>query len=515
MLTDQNYNPDVLSCIANLSSDEVFTPPELVNQMLDFLPQELFRDKSTTFLDPACKSGVFLREIAKRLDIGLEAQIPDRQKRIDHIFTKQLYGLAITELTSLLSRRSLYCSKHANGKYSVCTKFKNEKGNIHYSRIEHTWETGRCKYCGANEQGYDRGEELESHAYSFIHTENPEELFKMKFDVIIGNPPYQMSDGGGMGSSALPIYDKFVQQAKKLSPSFLCMIVPSRWFTGGRGLDNFRDEMLRDDRIRVIHDYLNANDCFPGVEIKGGVCYFLWQSISSGPCKIVTHYGNDIVSIALRPLLEDGSDTFIRYNEAIPILHKVKTLREGLFSDIVSANDPFGFDVREENSYRRVKPVMSTTPFEDSVKLYYNGWKKEGERYVAISNVRRNQAWLNKYKVLIPKAWGIGNMSNDWIRPLIVEPGSCCTETYLVIGPFDNSSIANNVVSYTQTKFFHFMLGLVKITQNTMQKAYSFVPIQDFSQPWTDEKLYKKYNLSQEEIDFIESMIRPMELADA
>lgn len=506
-----NYNPDVLSCIANLSSDEVFTPPELVNQMLDMLPESLWSNKKATFLDPACKSGVFLRELAKRLDKGLEKQIPDRQKRIDHIFKKQLFGLAITELTALLSRRSVYCSKCANGKYSVCTAFKNTDGNIRFSRIEHTWEKGRCIYCGANEAGYDRGEELESHAYSFIHLETPEELFKMKFDVIIGNPPYQMSDGGGMGSSALPIYDKFVQQAKKMSPSYLCMIIPSRWFTGGRGLDDFRDEMLKDDRIRIIHDYLNASDCFPGVEIKGGVCYFLWQSYSSGLCEIVTHYGNDQVSIAVRPLLEEGSDTFIRYNEAIPILHKVRSFRENTFSSLASANDPFGFDVREENSYRRVKPEMNTVPITDSVRIYYNGWKKDGVRYVAKSDVRRNQDWLDKFKILVPKAWGIGNMSNDWIRPFIVEPGSCCTETYLVFGLYDDLSIAQNVVNYSQTKFFHFMLGLVKITQNTMQKAYSFVPIQDFSEPWTDEKLYKKYGLTEDEITFIESMVRPME----
>src|SRR5690606_12009798 len=168
------YNPDVLSCLANLSNDEVFTPPNLVNDILDLLPAELWTNPAAKFLDPVSKRGVFLREMAKRLMKGLESHIPDKQERIDHIFTQQIYGIAITDLTALLSRRSVYCSKTANGKYSICETFGDEQGNIRYKMMKHTWQNGRCIYCGANQSEYDRDETLETYAYNFLHTGKPE-----------------------------------------------------------------------------------------------------------------------------------------------------------------------------------------------------------------------------------------------------------------------------------------------------------------------------------------------------
>ena len=502
--TKTAHTPDVLSCLANLSNDEVFTPPDVVNKMLDLLPQELFSDPNATFLDPACKTGVFLREIAKRLLIGLQDKIPNLQERIDHIFHKQLYGIAITELTSLLSRRSLYCSKYPNGEYSI-SHFDTAEGNIRYRKINHTFVNGKCKYCGAAQTQWERGAEKESHAYEFIHTDAPEKIFNMKFDVIISNPPYQLSDGGGTGSSAMPIYQYFVEQAMKLSPRYLTMIIPARWFSGGRGVEDFREKMLNDNRIRKIEDFIKSEDCFSGVSIAGGVCYFLWDRDNRGLCDIKTHKSNGDISISQRSLLENGMTTFIRYAELISILEKVKKFNEKSFMTIISANDPYGFDRRVDNSYLRIKPNYSLKPFSGSVKFYYNGWRKDGIGYVHKDDIRKGTELVDKIKIYMPKACG------DHISAFIPEIPSASTETYLTIGPFDNQEEAENVLSYMKTNFFFSLLSIIKISQNTMRGNYRLIPMQDFSKPWTDEELYQKYNISQEEINFIESMTKQKE----
>lgn len=496
------YNPDVLSCIANLSSDEVFTPPEVANAMLDMLPQELFTDPSTTFLDPAVKSGVFLREIAKRLLKGLEPVIPDLQERIDHIFQKQLFGIAMTEITSLLGRRSLYCSKYPNSVFSV-SKFDTPEGNIRFKNVQHRWANGKCVFCGASQSEYgsaDR-EGLETYAYEMIHTTRPEEIFGMKFDVIIGNPPYQMSDGGN-NASATPIYHLFIQQAKKLAPRFLSMIVPSRWFAGGKGLDDFRIEMITDTRIRELHDFLNASDCFGnGVEIKGGVCYFLWDRDNRGECLVATHDSNGVISSQSRYMQIDNQDVFIRRNEAVSILEKVKKLNEESFSTYVSSRRPFGLPTNIVGS--KVKGI-------NDVVLYQRG----GTAFYSTKELTRNTDWVNKYKVFITKAYNAGDDYPHQIlnKPILGEKGTCCTETYIVIGPFASKEETSHAISYIQTKFFRFLVSLKKISQDATQRVYEFVPKQDLKKSWTDEELYAKYGLTEDEIAFIESMIKPMDL---
>ncbi|HOE13257.1 MAG TPA: Eco57I restriction-modification methylase domain-containing protein, partial [bacterium] len=462
---------------------------------------DLWSNPKSTFLDPACKSGIFLREIAKRLDRGLEEQIPDRQKRINHIFKNQLFGLAITELTGLLARRSVYCSKTANGKYSVCDAFDNPAGNILFRRMEHTWRDGRCLDCGANEENYKRGEELETHAYQFIHAHKPEEIFNMKFDVIISNPPYQLSDGG-FGRSASPIYHKFVQQAKKLNPRFLTMIIPSRWFGGGKGLDEFRGEMLNDDRIRKIVDFEDSSDIFPGVSVAGGICYFLWERDYKGPCEIVNMHG-DVEAVSERRLNE--FNIFIRHGQAVPIIRKVLSRNERRMNEQVSAYKPFGL-----RTY--VKPQRT-----GDIILH---WQK-GEGPYKRKDITVGLEMIDKWKVICSRSGHehAGNPGTDGSRRVLAKtvmlpPGTICTETYLVIGHYATEEEAKNLLAYMKTRLFRFLMSLFMYSHGITKDTFAFIPILDMTKYWTDEKLYKRYGLTKDEIAFIESKIRPMETSD-
>lgn len=529
------YNPDVLSCLANLSNDEVFTPPDLANEMLDTLPKELWQDENATFLDPCCKSGVFLREIAKRLIVGLKHKILDEQERIDHIFTKQLYGISITEMTGMLSRRSVYCSKHANGKYSVCTKFNDESGNIIFNEIKHTFKNGRCVFCGAAESEY--GEKvrvnLESHAYQFIHTLNAEEIFNMKFDVIIGNPPYQLSFGieGTNSSNAKSIYNLFITSAIKLSPTYICMITPSRWLTKtSQGIpEDWVDNMLRQNKFKIIHDFEDASDCFPGVEIKGGVNYFLWDKNYKGKCAYYFHYsGNEVVEYRNDYLDSNNAGVVIRNPKAYSIIEKLKLIEGEYFNDfncnfsgIVSPKHFFDDGVSLTSNWSSFS--LENDGF-SNIKYYLNkAIHKREYAWVSEMQVPKNLSVKNLHKVYISAAGGSGTDQIVVGKPFYGEPNSICSQTYLVVGynsQFDKMQCLN-IIKYINSKFFRFLVSIKKKTQNAPRGVYQFVPMQDFTAnsdiSWEqsvsdiDKQLYKKYNLSQEEIDFIESMIRPME----
>jgi len=502
---NNTYNPDVLNCLANLSNDEVFTPPDIVNKILDILPQELFSNKNTTFLDPTCKSGVFLREIAKRLLVNLEDEIPNLKKRIDHIFHKQLFGIAITEMTSLLSRRSVYCSKYPNGKYSV-VKFDDSEGNIRFKKINHNWQGEKCKFCGASRSEYDRDTSLETHAYEFIHTTNPEELFNMKFDVIIGNPPYQL-DTGGSGRQAKPIYQLFVRQAKKLNPRFLTMIIPSRWFSGGMGLDDFRDEMLNDDHLLSINDFPNAKDCFPQNSISGGVCFFLRSRDNTGECSFSNIRNGSIYTIKRRL---DEFPVLVRYNEAVAILRKVLSKKENALSEIASSLTPFGLPTNFRGS---------KSPKGKNDLIVHSS---EGVSYISPKEVEKGNTYISKYKILMSKtgAEHAGEPDKDGkYRVLtssmkVLKPKEICTHSYFIIGEFENLEPAENLLSYLKTRFVRFLVLQSMSSINVSKSVFQLVPMQDFSKEWTDEKLYEKYDLSKDEIAFIESMIKPMEIGE-
>src|ERR1017187_1275941 len=525
--TLRGRNPDVLTCIANLSNDEVFTPPEFANRMLDTVAEtwaannggaDLWANCTVRFLDPFTKSGVFLREIASRLTNGLAAEIPDLQKRVDHILTKQVFGIGISYITSLLARRSVYCSKHANGLHSIAKGFSSDAGNIWFERTEHTWVRGRCNFCGASQKVLDRGEGLETHAYAFIHTGGIKarvaELFgdDMQFDVIIGNPPYQLSDDG-FGTSALPIYQLFVAQAKALEPRYLSLVIPARWFAGGKGLDEFRESMLTDDRLRSIDDYLSASDVFPGVGLKGGVCYFLWDRDNPGACRAPTHYKDEPLSSTSRQLLEEGVDVFIRFNEGLAILKKVVAVESGgakslslpekkRFDQLVSSRKPFGLETTFKGKMAKGK---------GDILVYQNG----GMSYIPRSSVSTGVHLIDKWKVYTGYAApGTGNKDTYPHRiistPFLGEPDTISSETYLCIGPFDSRKQAESVLSYLSCRLTRLLILLHKPSQHTTRKVYTFVPTQKWTKRWTDKDLYAKYDLTASEISFVEKLVRPM-----
>ncbi len=503
-LFETTYNPDVLSCLANLSNDEVFTPPEVANEMLDLLPEEIWHDSSATFLDPATKSGVFLREIAKRLIDGLEEEFPDLEERLDHIYKKQLFGIATTELCSLLARRSTYCSKYPTCQYSIVRFDDNQPmGNIRYKQCEHVWYAGRCKYCGASQKELDRDEEHEAYAYEFIHLEDPEEILPMKFDVIVGNPPYQLNDGGN-GASASPIYQKFVEQAMKLNPRYLTMITPSRWLAGGKGLDKFRNEMLNNNHLRIMVDYINAKDCFPENSVGGGVNYFLWDRDNPGDCTVTTVLGQSR-DTQTRSLNE--FEIFVRHNKAVEVIRKIQAKRYQSLTTVVSSRNPFGLPTKERGH-------------EDCKKNDLTLISSKGRSYIARNDVNQNNL-IDKFKVMISRITyehagepGKDGMLRVLSKIEILKPSEVCTDSYLVIGPFDTEDEVNNCAAYLRTRVVRFLISQTLTSINLNKDRFCFVPKLDMRTSHTEEELYKEFNINEVERSFIESIIRTIEVND-
>lgn len=518
--TLRSRNPDVLTCIANLSNDEVFTPPEFANRMLDTLAEawaanhkgaNIWADKTVKFLDPCTKSGVFLREITSRLTKGLEPEIPNLEKRVNHILTKQVFGIGITQITSLLARRSVYCSKHATGKHSIAKSFTSDDGNIWFKRTKHTWGETKCEFCGAPKAILDREAEVENYAYPFIHTNKIKarlaELFggNMQFDVIIGNPPYQMKGGAG-GSSDSSIFHLFVEQALKLEPRFLSMVMPSRWMAGGRGLDDFRAQMLSSGRVRFLTDFPDSGEAFPGVQIKGGVCYFLWDNAHSGPCN-VTRIAGGVEHLQKNRVLGEF-DVFVRDERAVDILRKVLAKKEPSILELVSGDTPFGIATNfEEWSEKRASGLIA-------LHLIQKGKRTVG--FMKRDNIRKNATAIDTWKVLVPEAYGAGESFPHQIlgKEIVAAPPSACTQSYLVVSPFQSERAASSFASYYRTRFFRFLVSLRKITQHALRSTYSWIPQQAWNRTWTDDLLYEKYGITKKDAVFIESMIRPMGESD-
>lgn len=508
MLLTTTSHPDILEVISDLSNDEVFTPPKVANAVLDLLPDKVWSNPDLRWLDPGCKTGVFLREAARRLLVGLGDVIPDEDERLRHILSNMLFGVAITELTALMARRTLYCSKDAAGEHST-VRMPTASGRIWMERVEHSYANGRCPECGASAALMEK-DNRENHAYGFIHRTAREALdkeFEMKFDVIVGNPPYQMTGGGG-GSGHSPLYNVFVSHAKALNPRYIAMIIPSRWMAGGRGLDDFRYEMLADMRIRRLVDYPNASELFPGVDIKSGVCYFLWDRDHPGTCQQTLVRGGVASGPNERKL--DEFDVFIRDTRAVAILRKVLAQQEPSLQELVAGAVPFGLTSNFAGYKRDVMPTAGEVTIYASTP---SGQRNSGamRRDLITKNVHLIDAW----KVLAPKAGpgsSGGHVLPDMVlgRAMLAGPRSVCTETFLPIGPLASKAEAESVEAYLRTRFLRFLVSLRKISQDAMRGVYRWAPQQAWDRPWTDAELFDKYGISGEEQAYIADMVREM-----
>jgi site-specific DNA-methyltransferase (adenine-specific) len=496
--------PDILEVISNLSNDAVFTPPKVANALLDLLPDGVWTDASLRWLDPGAKTGIFPREITKRLMVGLAEVIPDEEDRLLHILSEMVFAIATEEITGMMTRRSLYCSKDASSAFSVAL-FASPYGNVWQKRVEHSFsDKGTCTECkGARAELEIAGRD--NKAYGFIHADGQKQIDKemtMKFDVIVGNPPYQMTGGGG-GTNDTPLYNIFVDEAMKLDPRYISMIIPSRWMAGGRGLDDFRSRMLSDKRVRHLVDFTQMDSLFPGVDFEGGVCYFLWDRDTPGACQTTFVQGESSIGPSSRRL--DEFDIFVRDERALDIIHKALAKKEQSVTEMVSGDTPFGIPTNFTGFRKGPRKTGDLT-------LHMNQGGKRVEKWIPDDSVRKNRQLIRCWKVFSPKAYGErGAIPALVLGPTIVAGSkSVCSQTYLCVAPFATKAEAESFQSYAKTRFFRFLVSQRKISQDVLRSTYTWVPQQTWDRIWTDEELYKKYGVTKKEATYIESMIREM-----
>lgn len=495
---------DILEVIANLSNNEVFTPPRMANAALDLLPEHVWADPSLRWLDPASKTGVFPREVTRRLMKGLRDAIPHETERLRHILSSMVYAVAITETTAMMTRRSLYCSKMANSDVAA-VKLGQPDGNVWFHRTEHDYDArGRCVVCnGSKSQLEQPGRD--NYAYAFVHQSGRAELEKemeMKFDVIVGNPPYQMDSDGS--NRTMPIYDVFISEAKKLNPRYITFIVPSRWIAGGLGLGEFRKEMLNDDRLRALVDFPNAEDVFPGVgkSIKGGVMFFLWDRDNRGPCEVTLRRGRDVVGPTTRTL--NQHDVFVRDARALSVLNKVLAAGQPSLSEVMSARTAFGL-TSNFDGYRHKKQA-------GDVRFYATSARGRIEAWVSRKAATTNEPAIDTWKAMVPKAGSDGGQKLPDVvlgQPLLGVNPSICTQSFLFV-PTDTEQAAASVCSYYRTRFVRFLVSLRKVTQDTTRDSYLWVPQQQWDRVWTDNELYTMYGITEGEQAYIASMVKEM-----
>jgi len=474
-----------------ISDSEVVTPQRIAKEMVDLIPEDDFKkvfESGNKFLDIASKMGEFAVAIYRRAEsLGVSKEV---------------------------IKNSIYSIPTSNIAYEF-TRFIYEKLDLSEENLARNFNAYDLLTFGDDKIDYETITKFLKQNKSFNSIKIGEKIIEgdeiVNFDVVLGNPPYQVSDGGAQ-ASARPIYHNFVDISKKIEPSFMTLIMPTRWYAGGKGLDEFRNDMLNDTSIAELHDFLHPEEVFPDTNNRGGVCYLLWDyknTDENSSVRVVSHQGEGVVTTATRKLKYRELDIFIRYSQAIDILEKIFADEDiDTLNNHISAAKAFGFRTFFINDPKFRK---TNSGLKNPVVCYGRGGNVG---YVEDEEITSHREWIDNWKVYVPESNNIGTELNDDNQNSFVgAPKTICTETYLVVGADQNLNevMANNLAEYLRTRFARFLLSLAKISQHGTGKTYQFIPVQDFSRAWTDADLYAKYGLTDEEIAFIESMIKPME----